>query len=327
MNVLVTGGTGFLGSNLVYHLASRGDRVRVLKRPATSMAHLEGLPVEVVPGDVTDLDSLVAAARGVECIYHVAATVTYWRRRRAAMYEVNVGGTRNVIEAAVRGEVRRVVHTSSVATIGYREDGQPADENTRWNWGPAGIDYFTTKHQGEAEAFKGIARGVEVVVLNPALIFGARDVTWSTGRTFKMARSRGVHMFTDGAGPMCDADDVSLGHIAAMERGQSGQRYILGGDTVRYADMFRMAAEAMGVRRRVLTVPYSLAAAAAWAAYGVSLLTNREPLLTPEMLRAAQGIYRVDSSKAIRELGYAQTPLRVSIEKSYRWYRDSGLLP
>jgi dihydroflavonol-4-reductase len=327
MNVLVTGGTGFLGSNLVAHLAGRGHTVRVLKRPASSSSLLDDFPIEVAPGDVTDLESLIAAARGVEGIYHVAAEVSYWRRRREAMYRVNVGGTRNVIEAAVRSGVRRVIHTSSIATIGYHEDGKPIDENTPWNWGPAGIDYFETKHRAEAEAMKGVARGVEVVAVNPALIFGPRDATWNAGRVFKMARARGMQMFPEGAAAMCDADDVCAAHIEAMTRGRSGERYILAGETVRYIDMFRMAADVMGVRPRVMTVPYALAAAAAWAAYGVSLVTNKEPMLTPEMLRVANGTYRYDSSKAIRELDYAQTPLRVSLEKAYRWYRDAGLLP
>src|SRR5438128_589236 len=125
MNVLVTGATGFLGSNLVHHLVSQGDTVRVLKRPTSSMALLQDLPIEVITGDVTDADLLVSAARGVEGIYHTAAVVSFWRRRRVEQYRVNVDGTRNVIEAAVRCGVRRVVHTSSIATIGYREDRQP----------------------------------------------------------------------------------------------------------------------------------------------------------------------------------------------------------
>ena len=227
----------------------------------------------------------------------------------------------------MRTGVRRVVHTSSIATIGYRADRVPADEDTEWNWGPADIAYFTTKHLGEGEALKGLERGVDVVIVNPAIIFGARDVGWKAGRIFRLIDERSTQLLPAALVTTCDVDDVCEGHIAAMERGRSGERYILGGATVSLADLFRLAAEIMRRPVRVITVPYPLAVAAAWVVERLSIVTRKEPPFAPESLRAARKSFPYDSTKAIRELGYPQTPLHASLEKGYRWYREQGLLP
>ena len=326
MKVLVTGATGFLGANLVHHLVKRGDTVRVLKRKRTAPTLLAGLPVEIADGDVTDFESVLAASRGVEGIYHVAGLVSYWRPKRAWLFRVNVDGPRNVVEAAVRNRVRRVVHTSSIAAIGFRSDGVPSDEDTLWNWGPFDVGYPTAKFQGEQEALKAAARGLEVVVVNPALIFGPRDVSWNAGRMFKMVEQGATIRIPDGATTTCDVDDVCAGHIAAMERGQSGRRYILGGEQWRYPDLFQAVAKVMNRKVRVQIVPYWVAALAAWGADAVSRITRREPPITPELMRVARRSRHYSSARAIGELGYPQTPLRVTLEKTYRWYRENGYL-
>ena len=326
MKVLVTGGTGFLGANLVHHLVARGDQVRVLKRRRTPPTLLEGLPVELAEGDVTDFESVVAASRGVEGIYHVAGLVSYWRPKRAWMFRVNIEGTRNVIEAALRNSVRRVVHTSSIAAIGYRTDGQPCDEDTPWNWGPFDVGYPTSKYLGEQEALKATQKGLEVVVVNPALIFGPRDISWNAGRMFKLVAERSTLRGPEGSTTTCDVDDVCAGHIAAMERGQSGRRYILGGEHIRYSELFRLISEVMGKPVRIQAVPYWVAQLAAWGTNAASLLTRREPPLTPELLRVAHHSRFYSSARALRELGYPQTPLRQTLEKTYRWYAAHGYL-
>jgi len=326
MKVLVTGATGFLGANLVHHLVARGDQVRVLKRPRTPPTLLEGLPVEIAEGDVTDFDSLRAASRGVEGIYHVAGLVSYWRPKRGQMFRVNVDGPRNVVDAAVRNGVRRVVHTSSIAALGFRPDGQPSDEDTPWNWGPFDVGYPTSKYQGEQEALKGIEKGLEVVVVNPALIFGPRDISWNAGRMLRMVQQRSVIRIPDGVATTCDVDDVCAGHIAAMERGQPGRRYILGGEYWRYADLFGVVGEVVGRRVKVQIVPHWLAELVAYGSYALSLLTRKEPDVTPELMRLARHNRHYSSERAIRELGYPQTPLRQMLEKTYRWYKDNGYL-
>lgn len=326
VNVLVTGATGFMGSNLVHHLVQRGDRVRVLKRRETLPILLSGLPIEMCEGDVTDAESVTRASRGVEGIYHVAGIVSYWRPRRALQHRVNVEGTRNVVDAAVRNDVRRCVYTSSIAAVGFRDDEQAADEDTPWNWAPYDIGYCNTKHLGEQEALRAGERGIEVVVVNPALVFGSRDLNWNAGRMFKMVAERSTIRGLDGWTTTCDVDDVCAGQIGAMDEGRPGRRYILGGEARSYPGLIREIADVMRRRVRVKTVPYPVAQATASAAYAVSLLTRREPALTPELVRmtAQRRIY--SSERAMHELGYPQTPLRASLEKAYQWYRDNGRL-
>ncbi|HXE74437.1 MAG TPA: SDR family oxidoreductase [Candidatus Xenobia bacterium] len=327
MKVLVTGGTGFLGANLCHHLVARGDRVRVLKRRKTPPTLLKGLPVEFVEGDVTDLDSLIAAARGVEGIYHAAGLISYWRPKRGRQWKVNVEGPRNVVEAAVRNGVRRIVHTSSIAAVGFRPDGQPADEDTPFNWEPYDVHYCITKHLGEVEAMKGNQRGVEVVSVNPAVIFGPRDLHFQAGRIFKMVAEASTIRIPEGHSTTSDVDDVCAAHIAAMERGQPGRRYILGGEVRAYSDLIREIADVMGKPVQVKIVPFRVAQLMAYIVYGASLITRKEPPLTPELLRVAQHTRRYSSARAIQELGYPQTPLRVALEKTYRWYVQNKLLP
>ncbi|MBI2957022.1 MAG: SDR family oxidoreductase [Acidobacteria bacterium] len=327
MRVLVTGGTGFLGSNLVHHLVARGDEVRVLKRRRTPPTLIAGLPVELAEGDVTDFESVLAATRGVEGVYHVAALISYWRPKRERMFRVNVEGTRHVLEAARRNGIRRVVHTSSIAAIGFRDDNSPCDEDTPWNWGPLDIGYATSKHLAEQEVQKAVAGGLEAVIVNPGVIFGPRDTSWNAGRMFKLVEESSVIRGPEGSSTTCDVDDVCIGHIAAMERGQPGRRYILGGEHVRYSELFRMISEVMGKPVRIQAVPYWVAQVVAGAHYARSLVTRREPPITPELLRAARHTRYYTSERAIRELGYPRTPLRVSLEKTYRWYVENGYLP
>ncbi len=326
MNVLVTGATGFLGANLVHHLVARGDQVRVLKRPKTPPTLLQGLPVEIVEGDVSDFDSLLRACRGVEGVYHVAGLVSYWRPKRHRLFRVNIDGPRNVVEAAARSGVRRVVHTSSIAAIGFRADGQPSDEDTAFNWEHLDVGYPISKWLGEQEALKGIEKGVEVVVVNPALIFGPRDIRWNAGRMFKLVAERRTIRIPQGSTTTCDVDDVCAGHIAAMERGQSGRRYILGGERLGYAALFEMVADAMGRKADIRRVPFWVAYAASFGADLVSRLNGKEPPITPELMRVARHSRHYSSQRAIRELSYPQTPLRRTLEKTWRWYKDNGYL-
>jgi len=323
---LVTGGTGFIGSNIALRLVERHWDVRILERPGSSRELLEGGPFEFVCGDVLEADTLPNAMQGIDVVFHAAGVVDYWNQGVERMYQVNVEGTRNVVEAALASGVRRLVHTSSIAAIGYSTDGRPCDEETEWNWGPQDIHYAWTKHLGEQEAWQAAARGLEVVVVNPGLIFGPRDTGWNAGRMFKLVEKRRTVFSPAGSTTTCDADDVCAGHLAAMERGQPGRRYILGGESVAYAELFRLVGEVMGKAVRVKMIPYWAAQTVAAVNYWKSLLTRREPALTPELLRLGRFARHYSSARAIRELGYPQTPLRATLEKTYRWYVENGYL-
>lgn len=326
MRVLVTGASGFIGANLVEHLLHRGDDVRVLRHVGSNALLPPDHEVEVVPGDVTDHLSMDRAACGVDGIYHVAGLVSYWRPRRSLQHRVNVEGTCNVIRAAVERGVGRVVHTSSIAAIGYRDDRLPADEDTPWNWGPLDIGYCTSKHLAEQVAMKGNERGVEVVSVNPGLVFGPGDVNFNAGRIFKMVMTRTTIRGLGGWTTTCDVDDVCAGHISAMEHGVAGRRYILGGEALPYTRIVERVAGAAGVEVSVREVPYALAAASARVAYAASLLNRREPEVTPELVRMMERRRVYSSARAIAELGYPQTPLQESLCRAFEWYDHRGII-
>jgi dihydroflavonol-4-reductase len=326
LKVLVTGATGFIGANLVARLLDRGDEVRVMRRAGSRSPLLDDLAVETVPGDITDAGSVERAAAGVEGIYHVAGLVSYWRPRRAEQGRVNVAGTANVIEGALRGGVRRVVYTSSIAAVGFHGDERVSDEETPWNWGPLDIGYCITKREAEEVALAGNGRGVEVVAVNPALVFGPRDVNFNAGRIFKLVASSSTIRGLPGWTTTCDVDDVCAGHVGAMLRGVPGRRYILGGEAHPYPRIVERVAAVMGVEVKVKVVPYPAAAAAARAAYLASLVTRREPAVTPELVRMTAQRRVYSSRRAIEELGYPQTPLRASLERAFEWYRARGML-
>ena len=319
MHVLVTGATGFLGGNLVRHLLRQGHHVRALKRPDTPASLLNGREIDIVEGDVTDPRSLLMATRGVEAVYHVAALVSYWRPLRRRLYEVNVEGTRNVIDASLRSGVRRLVHTSSIGAL-------PIGNGSSRFGGIAEVQYWKTKYWAREVALQAIDRGLEVVVVSPAWTFGQGDVYWKAGRLFRLVAQRSFIPIPHGYTTTCDVDDVCVGHIAAMDRGRPGADYVLGGAVVTFVDLVHQIASVMGRRVRVTRMPYPLAQAMGWIVYALSLLSRREPAVTPEVVRIL-GLGRAYSSAlAIRDLGYPQTPLRISLEKTYRWYREHGML-
>ena len=322
MNVLVTGATGFLGCNLVHQLVRRGDRVRALKRPGTPQTMIEGFGVEIVSGDVTDRDSLLKAMRGIEGVYHVAGMISYWRRLWHRLYEVNVEGTRNVIDAALRSRVRRVVYTSSIGALAVSKGSRPSQTDCK----SGEVYYWKTKYWGREIALRSIHEGLEVVVTSPGWIFGPRDVYWNGGRLFRLVASHSFIPLPQGSTTTCDVDDVCVGHIAAMERGRPGTDYVLGGTVVTFRDLVGEIARVMRRRVRVQTIPYRLAQFIGWGAYAMSLLTGREPPLTPEIVRMLALRRAYSSELAISDLGYPQTPLRYSLERTYHWYRDQGLL-
>jgi dihydroflavonol-4-reductase len=322
MKVLVTGATGFLGSNLVHHLVEQGEDVRILKRPSTPPVLIGDLPLETAEGDVTDRESVERAVRGVEGIYHVAGVVSYWRPMQKQQWQVNVVGTRNVVESAARAGVRRIVHTSSVMALGARGDGQLSDEGTQWDGEPYGKGYCRTKYVGEQEALGGLEQGIEVVIVNPGLVFGQRDLHLTGTGIFAIVGLRSVVPCLSGWITTCDVDDVCAGHIAAMRVGRCGQRYVLGGEVRSYRDLISDVGEAMGREVRVRMVPSPVAQMAAHAAEGISRMTRKQPPITPEMMWIAACRRAYTSKRAIAELGYPQTPLRVSLERAYRWYRE-----
>ncbi|MFL5801133.1 MAG: SDR family NAD(P)-dependent oxidoreductase, partial [Roseiflexaceae bacterium] len=224
MNVLVTGGTGFIGANLAAALIARGDAVRVLRRASSSLVALEGLPVEHMIGDVTDPDAVARAVEGCDLVFHVAALAAYWRATREQVYHVNVAGTRVVMEACLRAGVPRVVHTSSVAAVGIAPRATIADERTPFDTLSATFPYAHSKRLAEDVVREFVAQGLNVVIVNPATVFGVGDHYLNSGRiVIEYGRGR-IPVVPPGGMCVVDVDAVVQGHLLAAARGRVGER-------------------------------------------------------------------------------------------------------
>jgi dihydroflavonol-4-reductase len=326
MNILVTGGTGFVGANLVAALVARGDAVRVLRRASSSLVALEGLAVEHAIGDVTDPDAVARAVAGCDMVFHVAALSAYWRARRAQVYHVNVEGTRNVMAACLRAHVPRVVHTSSVAAVGIAPRGALADESSPFDGLSATFAYAHSKRLAEDVVREYAAQGLNVVMVNPASVFGAGDHYLNGGRiVIEYGRGR-LPLVPPGGMCVVDVDAVVQGHLLAAEHGRAGERYILGGENLSHRRVTQVVAEVAGVRAPRLVLPAWLLAPAAVAVDAFNRVSPWPPLISGEQIRLSSVDFFFDSGKAVRELGYPLMPFRGAVEKAYRWYRERGYL-
>ena len=312
MNILVTGGTGFLGSHLCRRLAERGHNVSVLRRPSSNLDALAGVDVRYATGDVRDADSLRRAAGDHEIVIHAAAGLTGPGSDERSC-DVNVEGTHNVVEACLRCGVRRLVHVSSVAAVGIPENRVPANEDFRFNLERAGLHYHLSKHRAEGAVAEGVARGLDAVIVNPASLWGPSG--WSYRGIDMVRMVRGVRTLRYSPGGVCvvHVEDVAEGIVAAMERGASGERYILGGDNLSFHDWMAAMADAVGSKPLLVPIPGFVTDAMAFALK--PLASN--PRFYGRYLRAylASRSTFYDSSKAARELVYAPRSFDAILEE------------
>ncbi|MCI0706464.1 MAG: SDR family NAD(P)-dependent oxidoreductase [Ignavibacteriae bacterium] len=207
-NVLITGGTGFLGSNIAHALLNEGCHVRILRRPSSDLRAIDSADIEHCIGDVRDLDSIRRALKGCDTVFHTAALISYWRKERETMMDVNVRGTRNIVEASIEAGVERFVHTSSIAAIGFRTDGQPADETNTFNWDKYDVGYRISKHRAEMEIRDGVRRGLPAVMVNPSVIIGPRDIHFHGGQVLRDIARKRIFYYTEGLMNIVYVDDV-----------------------------------------------------------------------------------------------------------------------
>ncbi len=325
VTALVTGGTGFLGSHIARTLVEAGHTVRILHRATSSLTLLEGLPVEHAIGDVVDSASVERAMRGCEWVFHAAAVADYWRANYVKMYIVNVNGTVNVLDAARRTGVRRVIFTSSAAAVGLRDDGRPADEILAFNLPPNRFPYGHSKYLAELEVERAVQRGQDVVILNPSVILGPGDVNLISGSGIvEMARGS-VFVYPTGGATVIDVRDVAAAHLAAAERGRRGERYLLGAVDVSHRALLKLIAHVVGVPAPFLPVPAAITPVAA----AVAELLRRAGLKLPidaNQIRLSSRNMFYDCHKAWRELGEPRIDLRQSLEDTYHWYAAHGMI-
>lgn len=327
---LVTGASGFLGGNLVRVLAERGQRVRALMRRSSRWDLLADLPgIEKVEGDVTSLPSLQRAMAGVRHVYHCAANVTIAKRMTDAVWQTNVWGTENALQAARASGVCRLVHCSTVDALGLPEGERPADERTPWNWDRLGVEnaYARSKFEAQQLVLRAAAGGLDAVVVCPTYMLGAYDAKPSSGRLIvTCARSRMLPV-VPGGNNFVDVLDVAEAMIAAAESGRRGEVYILGNANLPYAEVYDMVADAIGRRPRLVTVPPWLALLAGRAADVLECRWPGKVPLSSSLVRLSYLNHYYDPAKAIRELALPQRPVSGAIERAVAWFRQAGMLP
>ena len=326
--VLVTGASGFLGSAVARALVARGLSVRVLVRPTSPRGNLDGLPCEVVTGDLRDAASLRPAVAGAGALFHVAADYRLWAPDPGEILRGNVEGTRNLMGAALEAGVRRIVYTSSVATLRVKGATAPVDENAPSRPEETIGVYKRSKTIAERVVEEMVRRdGLPAVIVNPSTPIGPRDIRPTpTGRVILDAALGKVPAFVDTGLNLAHVDDIAAGHLLAYERGEVGQRYILGGENVTLREMLTEIAAMTGRRPPRVSLPRAPLFPVAWAMQAVARVTGREPLLTADALRMSRYRMFFTSARAERELGYTHRPWREGVRDALGWFGEAGML-
>ena len=326
MKTLVTGAAGLIGSNLVRALLDAGHSVRALHLPGEDLRNLRGLDIELLAGDVTDRPCMDRAVAGRDWVFHLAAIYALWLPRPERMREVNVGGTRNVLEACLAAGVARVVHTSSIAVFGGQGLGTHATEQSPFRLGATGDLYSITKYESHHVALEMVDRGLDVVIAAPCGPIGPGDVgPTPTGRILLSSVNLPIPVVVATEANLIDVRDCAAGHILAAERGRTGETYLLGAHNVKPKQLVQLAMAELGIWRPVIELPIGLLHG---PARGLELLsrrvTGRPPLFTPAALRIAKLGLTARCDKAVRELGLAQRPILDSVRDALAWFAANG---
>ncbi|MGH7276289.1 MAG: hopanoid-associated sugar epimerase [Candidatus Rokuibacteriota bacterium] len=325
MDALVTGGTGFVGANVVRELLGDGRTVRVLARPGSDRRALAGLDVEISEGDLLDAASLRRAVTGAGTVFHVAADYRLWARDPEELHRANVGGTRALLEAAAEAGVRRVVYTSTVGALGIPKDGTPGTEETTVSLRDMVGPYKASKFLAEQVALGFAHQGLPVVIVNPSAPVGPWDVKPTPTGQMIVDFLRGKMFATLDTGlNLVHVKDVARGHLLAAERGRVGEKYILGSVNLSLAEIGLLLSEVAGIRPPRLRIPYAVAWLAAASMEAAARVTGGTPKVPLTAVRMARKRMYFSAAKAVRELGLPQTDVRDALRDAAEWFSAHG---
>jgi dihydroflavonol-4-reductase len=323
MPIFLTGATGFLGSHVAHALAEQGADLRVLVRPTSNLKNLEGLKAETVVGDLREASSLQKAISGCDTVFHVAADYRLWVTDPNEMYRSNVEGTRAILEAARKNGVKNVVYTSSVATIGFAANGRPADEDSPVSIADMIGHYKRSKFMAEQIALQAGRSGMRVVTVNPTTPIGEQDVKPTpTGRIVVDFLKRKFPAYVETGLNLVDACECARGHIAALEKGKSGERYILGGENLTLKQILDKLSAITGLPSPTVKLPYFVAYLAGAIDETVNgRILGHEPRATIETVRMGKKKMWASSDKAERELGWKIVPPDDALRRAVEWFK------
>ena len=324
MLAFLTGGTGFVGSHAARALSAGGADLRLLLRGTSNTSNIDGLKADRVTGDLGDPASLEKAMAGCDVVFHVAGDYRLWVPNPDEMYRANVEGTRAILRAARKNKVRRVVYTSSVATVGFTGNGRPADEQSPVSLGRMIGPYKRSKFMAEQVALEAARAGQDVVIVNPTTPVGEGDIKPTpSGRILVDFLKRKFPAYVDTGLNLVDARQCASGHIAALEQGRSGERYILGGENLTLKQILDKLAALTGLPSPSVRVPYALALATGVVDEVLTgRIRGREPRATIDAVRMGRKKMFVSSAKAERELGWKPVPVDDALRRAVEWFRE-----
>jgi len=326
MKAFVTGATGFLGSHVARVLGEQGADLRLLVRSTSNLRNLEGIKAETATGDLRDSSSLEKGMSGCDTVFHVAADYRLWVRDPAEMYRSNVDGTKAILDAARKHGVRRVVYTSSVATVGFTGNGHPADEDSPVSLADMIGPYKRSKFLAEQLAMEAGGSGMQVVVVNPTTPVGEQDVKPTpTGRIVVDFLKRRFPAYVETGLNLVDVRECALGHVVALEKGRPGERYILGGENLTLKQILDKLGEISGLPSPKVKLPYVFAFATGIVDEAITgRLLHREPRATVDSVRMGKKKMFASCAKAERELGWKIVPVEAALRRAVEWFQANG---
>ncbi len=325
MKSLVTGATGFLGSAVMRCLLRADHEVRVLVRPDSNRRNLENFPVEITEGDLRDHKSLKRAIKGCDNLFHVAADYRLWVPDPETMHEINVNGTRALIIAATEEGIKRIVYTSSVATLGLNQDDSPANEETPSNFSAITGYYKRSKYLAE-QIVKQLTddHHLPLIIVNPSTPVGPGDIRPTpTGRIILDTLMSRMPAYVNTGLNIAHVDDIAYGHLLAYQHGKPGERYILGGDNMSLLQILQTIDEINGTPKKRFKIPIGLMLPMAWLMEKISTFRHTEPRATVDSIHMAKKLMFFSSEKACRELGYQYRPSIEALKDAAKWFKEN----
>jgi dihydroflavonol-4-reductase len=319
MKCFVTGGTGFVGANLIRLLLQQGYEVRALVRSQSSLDNLKSLEIEIVTGDLNS-SNLAQQMSGCQVLFHVAAQYSLWQSDRDLLYRSNVLGTCNILQCARQAGIERTVYTSSVAAIGVKQNGV-ADETYQSPVDQLVGNYKKSKYYAEQEAIKAVQQGQDIVIVNPSTPIGALDLKPTpTGEIIVRFLQRQMPFYVDTGLNLIDVQDVAQGHILALTKGKTGDRYILGNQNVTFKQLLAKLEQITDISAPKYTIPYRIPYSFAWLEENVLTKFGRQPTVALDGVRMSQQKMFYDPSKAVRELGLPQSDINLALTEAVNWF-------
>lgn len=325
MKVFITGATGFVGSAVARALLREGHAVRALVRRQSDLKNLKGLDVELFHGDLCNPESLARGLKGCTYLFHVAAHYELWHRDPHRSYKVNVEGTVNLFQAAFRAGIEKTVYTSSVSTLGICPREKIGREDTPIDSRYLIGHYKKSKYLAEKEVIRFAEKGLHTVIVNPSTPVGERDIKPTpTGKVIVDFLNRRMTGYVETGLNIIDVEDVAAGHILALKKGRSGERYILGNKNLSLKEIFDLLAKVSGIPAPRLKIPYPVALGAGYADHALSKLLRRKPFIPLDGVKMAKKKMFFDASKAVRELGLPQSPVEEAFRRACTWFIQNG---